>query len=154
MDAMPGRPEVFLLEDDERVVAPGGPALIGPHGERREIPAKVYDVLRFVEAALLQGLAVQVTPLRSELTIDEAADAIEMDRDELRLYASRGDLPIRSSEYGDRVRLADVLALNARVNAERDRRCRRWPTTTAPARAAEIARRPPRSSMPTCSWDN
>ncbi|WP_406046704.1 hypothetical protein [Kribbella sp. NBC_00889] len=120
MDAMPGRPEVFLLEDDERVVVPGGPTLVGPHGERREIPAKVYDVMRFVEAALLQGLAVQVTPLRSELTIDEAADAIEMDRDELRLYASRGDLPIRSSEYGDWVRLADVLALNARVNAERE----------------------------------
>jgi hypothetical protein len=120
MDVMPGRPEVFLLADTDRAIAPGGPALVGPDGTRREIPAKVYDVMRFVEAALLEGMAVQVTPLRTELPIDDAADAIEMDREELRLYVGRGDIPFRSSEYVDWVRLADVLELNARVRAERE----------------------------------
>lgn len=120
MDVMPSRPEVFLLADSDRQPVSQGPALIGSDGSRREIPPKAYEVMRFVEAALLKGYAVQVTPLRTELPIDEAADAIEMDRDELRLYVGRGDIPFRSSEYVDWVKLSDVLALNARVNAERE----------------------------------
>jgi hypothetical protein len=120
MDVMPSRPTVFLLSDSDRGLVPGGPALIGPDGERHEVPSKVYEVMRFVEAAMRAGYAVQVTPLRTELPIDEAADAIEMDRDELRLYASRGDIPFRSSEYVDWVELSDVLDLNTRVNAERE----------------------------------
>lgn len=117
---MPSRPEIFLLADTDRRLVAGGPALVGPDGVRRDIPPKVYDVLRFVEAAMLQGYAVQVTPLRDELPIDEAADAIEMDRDELRLFAGRGDVPFRSDEYVDWVKLSDVLAFNARLNADRE----------------------------------
>jgi hypothetical protein len=120
MDVMPGRPEVFLLNDSDRKLVSGGPALVAPDGTRREVPPKVYEIVRFVESAMLKGYAVQVTPLRTELPIDEAADAIEMDREELRLYAGRGDVPVRSSDYVDWVKLADVLALNARVNAERE----------------------------------
>lgn len=83
------------------------------------MPPKAYDALRFVEAALREGFAVQITPLRTELPIDDAADAVDMDREELRLYASRGDLPFRSSQYVEWVQLADVLALSSRVDAER-----------------------------------
>src|SRR5687767_7733839 len=119
MDVMPGRPEVFLLGDGERRIVSGGPALVGAAGDRQEVPPKAYEVLQFVEAALRSGLAVQVTPLRTELPIDDAADAVEMDREELRLYASRGDIPSRSSQYVDWVQLADVLALRSRVDAER-----------------------------------
>ncbi|TDO68425.1 hypothetical protein EV651_102346 [Kribbella sp. VKM Ac-2571] len=119
MDVMPGRPEVFLLGEGERTVASGGPALVGAGGDRREVPPKAYDALRFVEAALREGFAVQITPLRTELPIDDAADAVDMDREELRLYASRGDLPFRSSQYVEWVQLADVLALSSRVDAER-----------------------------------
>ncbi len=117
---MPSRPEIFLLADTDRRLVPGGPALVGPDGVRRDIPPRVYGVLRFVETAMLQGYAVQVTPLRDELPIDEAADAIEMDRDELRLFAGRGDVPFRSDEYVDWVKLSDVLAFNARLNADRE----------------------------------
>jgi hypothetical protein len=121
MDVMPSRPEIFLLADSDGRLVPGGPALVGPDGVRRDIPPKVYDVLRFVEAEMLKGYAVQVTPLRDELPIDEAAEAIEMDREELRLFAGRGDIPFRSDEYVDWVKLSDVLAFNARLNAERER---------------------------------
>jgi hypothetical protein len=124
MDVMPSRPEIFLLTESDRVLVPDGPALVGPDGVRRDIPPKVYEVMRFVEAAMLKGYAVQVTPLRTELPIDEAADAIEMDRDELRLYVGRGDIPFRSSEYVDWVKLSDVLALNTRVNREREQALR------------------------------
>ncbi|TDO47815.1 hypothetical protein EV643_108129 [Kribbella sp. VKM Ac-2527] len=120
MDVMPSRPEIFLLADSDRRLVPDGPTLVGPDGGRRDIPPKVYEVLRFVEAAMLKGYAVQVTPLRDELPIDEAADAIEMDREELRLFAGRGDIPFRSDEYVDWVKLSDVLAFNARLNADRE----------------------------------
>jgi hypothetical protein len=124
MDVMPSRPEIFLLDESDRALVPGGPAVVGTDGVRREIPLKVYEVMRFVEAAMLKGYALQITPLRAELPIDEAADAIEMDREELRLYVGRGDIPFRSSEYVDWVKLSDVLALNARVNAEREQALR------------------------------
>jgi hypothetical protein len=120
MDVMPSRPEVFLLDESELALVPDGPALVSPSGARHEIRPKVYEVMRFVEAAMHKGYALQITPLRTELPINEAADAIEMDREELRLYVRRGDIPFRSSKYVDRVELSDVLELNARVNSERE----------------------------------
>lgn len=117
---MPSRPEVFLLDDAERRLVRGGPALVGPDGTRHEVPPKVFEVLRFVEAALAAGFAVQVTPLRTELPIDEAADAIEMARDDLRHYVADGEIPFRSTEYVDWVKLADVLAFDARLKAQRE----------------------------------
>jgi hypothetical protein len=93
--------------------------LVGADGLCREIPAKLYDDMRFVEAALLQGLAVQVSPYRPELPIDEAADAIGMARDNLRAYVAEGAIPFRSSEYVDWVQLADVIAWDNKRRAKR-----------------------------------
>ena len=120
MDVMPSRPEVFLLADSDRQIAPGGPALVGSDGVRRDIPLKVYEVMQFVEAALVKGYGLQITPLRQELPVDQAADAIQMDRDELRQYVGKGEIPFRSSQYVDWVKLSDVLALDARIQAQRD----------------------------------
>ena len=117
---MPSRPEVFLLADSDRQIAPGGPALVGSDGVRRDIPLKVYEVMQFVEAALVKGYGLQITPLRQELPVDQAADAIQMDRDELRQYVGKGEIPFRSSQYVDWVKLSDVLALDARIQAQRD----------------------------------
>jgi hypothetical protein len=120
MDVMPSRPTVFMLSDPDRKLVHGGPALVGPDGSRREVPPKVYEAMQFVEAALAKGLAVQITPLRHELPIDEAAGAIEMTRDELRHYVNKGEIPFRSTEYVDWVNLADVLAFDARLRAQRE----------------------------------
>jgi hypothetical protein len=38
---------------------------------------------------------------------------------DLRSYVADGEIPFRSSEYGDWVRLADVLAFNQRLKAQR-----------------------------------
>jgi hypothetical protein len=119
MDVMPSRPEVFLLTDADRDLMADGPALVAPDGTRHDIPPKVYEVMKFVEEALRQGYALQITPRRHELPVDEAADAIEMSPDELRVYVAQGEIPFRSSEYVDWVRLADVLSFNRRLNKER-----------------------------------
>jgi hypothetical protein len=119
MDVTPSRPKVFLLTEDDRDLVANGPALTDQDGSRHDLPPKVHEVLKYVEEALRQGYALQITPLRQELPIDEAAAAIEMSSRELRVYVSEGEIPFRSSEYVDWVRLADVLAFNQRLNTER-----------------------------------
>lgn len=120
MDVMPSRTEVFLLAEEDRNLVPGGPALIGPDATRHELPPKVYELMEFVEAALRQGYALQITPLRQEVPIDQAADAISMSSDELRQYVGKGEIPFRSSEYVDWVKLSDVLAFKSRLQAQRE----------------------------------
>jgi hypothetical protein len=75
--------------------------------------------MQFVEAALAKGPPCQITPLRHELPIDEAAGAIEMSGDELRHYVSKGEFASRSTEYLDWIKLADVLAFDSRLEAQR-----------------------------------
>jgi hypothetical protein len=121
MDVTPTRPAVFQLTDEDRELVPDGPALIDPDGERHGIPPKVHEVMQYVEDALRQGYVLQITPLRHELPIDEAADALSMPRKELRLLVSRGEIPFRSSEYVDWVHLSDAIAAKNRLSAEREK---------------------------------
>ncbi len=100
---------IYLLDADESRVVPGGPAVVGPDGVREEIPALVFEAVQHVLAAMRAGRAVKITPLRPELPIDEAADALAIGRDDLRKYVAEGAVPFRSTEYVDWVRLADVI---------------------------------------------
>ena len=70
----------------------------------------MYRAVQHVLEAMRAGRGVKIVPLRAELPIDEAADAIAMGRDDLRKYVAEGAVPFRSSEYVDWVRLADVIA--------------------------------------------
>lgn len=114
MDGATTDSRVYLLDDEDRRIVPGGPAVIGPDGQREDIPPAVFRVIQHVLAAMRAGRAVKVVPLRPELPIDEAADAIGMRRDDLRAYVAEGAIPFRSTEYVDWVRLADVIDLDNR----------------------------------------
>lgn len=120
MDVMPSRTEVFLLAEEDRTVVPNGPALLTPDGTRHNLPPKVYELMQYIESALQQGYALQITPLRQELPVDEAADAISMSRRQFRQFVGKGEIPFRSSQYVDWVRLSDVLAFDARLRAQRE----------------------------------
>ncbi|WP_158292922.1 MULTISPECIES: hypothetical protein [Kribbella] len=72
----------------------------------------------FVEELRAQGLAVKVTPYRTELPVDEAADAIDMARDDFRSYVAAGEIPFRSTQYVDWVLLADAIELKKRLKAQ------------------------------------
>lgn len=100
---------IYLLDADERQVSPAGPAVIGPDGTREDIPPQVFRAVQHVLEAMRAGRGVKITPLRPELPIDEAADAIGMARDDLRKFVGEGAVPFRSTEYVDWVRLADVI---------------------------------------------
>ena len=108
------------MEEDDRRIVPGGPAVIGPDGVREDIPPAAFRVLEHVLQAMRAGRAVKVVPLRTELPIDEAADAVAIARDVLRKHVGAGEIPFRATQSVDWVRLADVIEWdNARRAAQR-----------------------------------
>jgi hypothetical protein len=110
---------IYLLDPDERQTLPNAPAVVGPDGVREDIPPLVFKAVQHVLEAMRAGMAVKISPLRPELPIDEAADAIGMARDDLRAYVADGAVPFRSTEYVDWVRLADVIAWDNQRRKER-----------------------------------
>jgi hypothetical protein len=119
MDGLADSARIYLLSDDERQISPNGPAVIGPDGVRRDVPPLVFEAVQHVVEAMRAGKAVKITPLRPELPIDEAADAIGMGRDDLRAYVAEGAIPFRSTEYVDWVRLDDVLTFDRHRREQR-----------------------------------
>ncbi|GAA3094803.1 hypothetical protein JOF29_004073 [Kribbella aluminosa] len=109
---------IYLLDEDDRRTAPDGPAVIGPGGRREDISPVLCEVIQHVLEAMRAGRAVKISPLRPELPIDEAADAIGMRCDDFRAYVSEGAIPFRSTQYVDWVRLADVLDWENKRSAE------------------------------------
>jgi hypothetical protein len=119
METPAHRSPVFYLSEAERRLTPDGPALVGPDGTRHDVPERVFDALQKVESVLRSGMGVMITPLRPELPVDEAAEAIEMDFDEFRSYVADGEIPFRSSEHVDWVKLVDVLDFDRRLALKR-----------------------------------
>ena len=79
----------------------------------------MFKAVQHVIEAMRAGMAVKISPLRPELPIDEAADAIAMGRDDFRSYVADGAVSSRSTEYVDRVRLDEVIAWDNKRREER-----------------------------------
>ncbi len=119
MDGPTNSARIYLLEQGENVVVEGGPAIVGPDGVREDIPPLVFEAVRHVVEAMRAGMGVKVSPLRPELPVDEAAYAIGMHEDTFRKYVADGEVPFRSTEYVDWVKLADVIAFTQRHRERR-----------------------------------
>jgi hypothetical protein len=52
----PGARRTYFLTDDERIVRPDGPALVGPDGRRLDLPPRAFEALNHVLQALREGL--------------------------------------------------------------------------------------------------
>jgi hypothetical protein len=113
MDGPADSARIYLLEDGERQITPDGASVVDAEGVRHDLPPLVFEAVQHVIEAMQAGMAVKVIPLRPELPIDDAADAIEIRSDILRKYAANGTIPFRSTEYVDWVRLADVIAFDS-----------------------------------------
>jgi excisionase family DNA binding protein len=94
-------------------------ALVAPDGTRLELPAELFDVLYEIVQALSYGLAVTVAPHHTVLTTSEAAQMLGISRPTLVRLLESGEIPFDQPARHRRVRLADVLAYQARARRAR-----------------------------------
>ncbi len=118
MDESADASTVYLLSDQERNLVRGGPALVDADGTRHDVPPRVFEILRDIEAALRSGRAVKLIRLHTELTIQEAAEAVDMNVEDLRVYIGRGEVPYRSVNDIAWVKLSDVVEFDRRLRAQ------------------------------------
>jgi excisionase family DNA binding protein len=96
-----------------------GATLIGPDGERLDVPPEIFDILREVVEALAQGLAITIAPHQMILSTSEAADILGVSRPTLVRLLEAGEIPFEQPGRHRRVRLADVLAYQERSRRHR-----------------------------------
>jgi excisionase family DNA binding protein len=93
--------------------------LIGPDGERLDVPPEIFEILREVVEALAQGLAITIAPHQMILSTSEAADILGVSRPTLVRLLEAGEIPFEQPGRHRRVRLADVLAYHERSGRHR-----------------------------------
>src|ERR1700722_8917022 len=71
-----------------------GPGLVGPDGERLDVPPEVFEILREVVEALSQGLAITIAPHQMILSTSEAADILGVSRPTLVRLLEAGERPL------------------------------------------------------------
>lgn len=111
-----------LCELEQAAAAPAGShaALVTPDGTILRLPDAVFDVLLQVFAAMRAGRAVNVAPLRQQLTTQEAADLLGISRPTLIKLLEAGEIPYETPSRHRRILLADLLAYKERRRSEQD----------------------------------
>ncbi|MBG6067578.1 helix-turn-helix domain-containing protein [Micromonospora ureilytica] len=87
-------------------------------GDRVELPAEIYGVLRQVVEALQQGFAVTVAPRTLKLTTQQAADLLGVSRPTVVKLLDEGKIPFERLGTHRRVLLPDLLAYRTQRRAE------------------------------------
>lgn len=93
--------------------------LIGPEGEHLILPAKVFEVLRQVVAAMAEGQAVTIVPVHQRLTTQEAADLLSISRPTLIKLLDAGEIPYEQPGRHRRLRLTDIIAYRDKSSIQR-----------------------------------
>jgi len=87
-------------------------------GDRVELPAEIYRVLRQVVEALRQGLAVTVAPLTLTLTTQQAADLLGVSRPTVIKLLEEGAISFERTGTHRRIMLRDLLAYREQRRAQ------------------------------------
>jgi excisionase family DNA binding protein len=100
-----------LLELDSLLAkSPGGSVcLAGLHGEQIALPESIYRLLSTMVHELAVGNAVTITPVRAELTTQQAADLLNVSRPFFVNLLESGSIPFHRVGTHRRVQLEDVL---------------------------------------------
>lgn len=100
--------------------APGGLTLQA--GDRAaEVPETIRQILETAIANLVAGTAVTISPHRTQLTTQEAADLLGISRPTLVRLIENDDIPYTRPGRHRRIQLADVLAYRRRIRNQRAR---------------------------------
>jgi len=93
------------------------PQLVGPDGERIELPKEIHTLLVSIVETLKAGNGVSVIPLHAELTTVEAADLLNVSRPFLIKQLDRGAIAHHMVGTHRRLNLVDVLAYRDQIDA-------------------------------------
>jgi len=99
---------------------PQKPHLLGPDGERLELPDSAFEALKVIIDAMARGRSITLVPHDKELTSQEAADILHVSRPHLIKLLDRRELPFHRVGTHRRIKIEDVLAYRERRDAERD----------------------------------
>lgn len=107
------------IQELYRVLQLGSPALLGPAGERLELPESVYHILKHVVRNMRAGRAITLLPERQQLTTQSAANFLGFSRPHLIKLLESGVLPFDKVGQHRRILLKDLLAFQKKRDAER-----------------------------------
>jgi excisionase family DNA binding protein len=93
--------------------------LLGPDGERLELPESLFRVLRQAAVLLGQGARVVVAPIDKEISTQEAADLLNVSRPFLVKLLDQGEIAYEKKGRYRSLRFGDVTAYKERRNARR-----------------------------------
>ncbi len=107
---------VHLLEREKA----GSPLqLVTADGESAFIPESVLWILAQVAQVMASGDAVSIVPVSQELTVQQAADLLNVPLPYLVRLLEEGHVPFRRTETGRGIRVADVITYKRQRDQER-----------------------------------
>lgn len=107
------------VQDLERMLHLGVPALVSPSGERIELPHTVYEVLSRVVGFMAHGQSVTLIPDKQVVTTQRAADLLGMSRPFFIKLLEAGVMAHHRVGNQRRVYLRDVLEFAKKRDEER-----------------------------------
>jgi excisionase family DNA binding protein len=107
------------IQELNRMLQLGSPALVGADGERLELPNTVYRLLKDIARNMQLGRAIVLIPENQQLTTQRASDLLGVSRPHLIKMLEAGELPYHKSGSHRRIYLKDLVAFQKRRDAER-----------------------------------
>jgi len=107
------------IRELNRMLQLGSPALMGPQGERIELPEGVYHILKDVVRNMAAGRAVMLVPQQQQLTTQAAANMLGFSRPHLVKLLEAGVIPFQKVGHHRRIMLKDVLTFQKKRDVGR-----------------------------------
>jgi excisionase family DNA binding protein len=95
------------------------PMLIGPEGEKLEIPISVFRALQKIVNYMMRGKAFSVIPYDQLFSTQEAADFLNVSRPFVVQILEEGEIPFIKVGTHRRVQFSDLLEYKNRMRQER-----------------------------------
>ncbi len=93
--------------------------LVGANGAEAPVPETTYRLLRELVTILVRGHAVRFETYPEELTLEQAADILNVSRRYFIELLERGEIPHITTEMGQRVHFGDLMSYKRRRDTER-----------------------------------
>jgi excisionase family DNA binding protein len=95
------------------------PKLVGSEGEEVALPETLTQALLSLVDYLGQGQAVSLIPLQNELTVQQAADLIDVPRSHIIKSLKKGEIPFREIGKQRKIKLEEVLTYQQKLRTNR-----------------------------------